>query len=150
MAEVLAGAFHAVQTIDGLPHGLTQWRVTTAHQGVAGAVGRLLGGTPRLLKAAGDGGWEILTEAASVRVAVDFADATSIGFRLADADTLGRFVFSSAPWTVREMFGDISDHLSRVGGWGALACLAIRPVEIRTLTGMNVLHLVPSVTVLAG
>ncbi|MQS34187.1 recombination directionality factor [Streptomyces katsurahamanus] len=66
------GRFHSGRMVDGIPHMLGAWRVTTEDEAVAGRVAALMGGRPSLVgTAVGGGSLEVLTERESVRVLLD-------------------------------------------------------------------------------
>lgn len=141
MGEPAVGRFHAV-SYQRHAEAFSSWRVTTADGGVAERVAEVLGGVPRRLKAGG-GGWEVATDAASVPVAVEWA-GTTLGFCLKGCSGLGRFQFSPEPWTLAEITRTCTRNgAAGVGGRDAGPHLIIKRVQVRTLTGVLVAHLVP-------
>ncbi|MEU6850619.1 hypothetical protein ABZ901_11915 [Actinacidiphila alni] len=116
--------------------------MTTGDPYVAAKVARLLGGTPRPVP--GAAGLEVVTDAASVHVSLDRRRTTRLGFTLEGSTGLGRFDFSPAPWTVEQITRTCTrDGATGAGGWDTRPQLIIKPVEIRTRTGLYAVHLLP-------
>ncbi|WP_188281494.1 hypothetical protein [Streptomyces sp. CBMA29] len=145
MAEALVvGEFHFAYAVGGRVEALRTWRVTTVDPNVAAKVARLLGGMPRPVPLAAGGGLEVVTEADSVRVVMASRSGTHLGFCLEGSTGIGRFEFSPAPWTLDQMTRTCGhDGATGAGGRDAGARLIIKRVEIRTLTGMYVVHRLP-------
>jgi hypothetical protein len=142
MAETVAGEFHTTYAVGGRVEPLRTWRLTTSDPYVAAQVARLLGGTPRPVP--GAAGLEVVTDAESVRVSLDSRSGTRLGFVLEGSTGLGRFEFSPAPWTVGQITRTCArDGASGAGGWDTRPQLIIKPVEVRTRTGMYAVHLIP-------
>ncbi|MEC3996772.1 hypothetical protein VSR01_25990 [Actinacidiphila sp. DG2A-62] len=138
MAEPTVGSFHYTRTDHGRTTALATWRVTTTDEAIANAVRALAGGTITVT----DGGFlDVQTGATAVRVAILDTDTACLRFHLRDRPTLGVFSFTARPWTLDELTRD-GQGRPGVGGRGP-ADLVIRDVNVTTLTGLHVRHLVP-------
>ncbi|MEU7186447.1 hypothetical protein [Streptomyces sp. NPDC045369] len=80
-ASDFVGRFRAGQQLNGRPHALKAWRITTGDPEVGKAVAALYGGTPQSWETTKEDSTEVLTEANTVKVIVDGPDAVT--FRMA-------------------------------------------------------------------
>lgn len=144
MREV-AGCFHCIRVVRGLPRAVRKWRVTTNDQDIAAEVSATLGGKPTGSSDAG--GWEILTDAVTVRVVVEGARENCLTFRLIDNYGIGVFEFRSDPWSLREAFGEYVGTLPECRN--DLVCeLGIGATLVTTELRMHVEFTRPSLRVL--
>lgn len=130
-----AGTFHCVQRVAGLPEAFRTWRVTVHDRCIAVGVGRLLGGALVDCRT-GEGGWEVLTDSAAVRVVVEGVEERALTFRLAEGYRLGVFAFESGLWSLAELLGEVVGELQALGG-PVLGDLGIGAVQVTTPMGIN-------------
>lgn len=67
----IVGRFRAGQQINGKPHALQEWRVTTSDPDVADRIAELLGGTPEDWETKSAQNIEVLTSAHEVRIILE-------------------------------------------------------------------------------
>ncbi|MEZ0094129.1 hypothetical protein ABH925_005321 [Streptacidiphilus sp. EB129] len=78
------GKFRSGRMAETLPEALAAWRITTPHAEVADSTARLLGGTVRPGRPAGDDAFEVLTDTADVDIVIDAPSAISTELKLWD------------------------------------------------------------------
>ncbi|MFI6444692.1 hypothetical protein [Kitasatospora sp. NPDC050543] len=81
-ADDVVGRFRSGRMVGRRPESLNEWRITTGDPVVAARVAELFGGEPTEWDTDAEDSTEILTEAASVSIIIDSADALTSDMRL--------------------------------------------------------------------
>lgn len=144
MADV-AGRFSPGFESRGKKESLSSWVVATGDWHTAKRVATLLGGTAQVDEASGGKGWAVVTKMSELVIVTDKDIDPTPHFRLLNESDLGVFRLTArSQMLTSALIRDFGEMPGRV-----VCRLSIEPVQFKTMNGLVVRYMRPTLTCLA-